>query len=425
MVYHVLLVGFLLTLAFTVLLTPVVRRLALQHGWVDRPDGQRKLHARTVPAVGGIAIAAGVGLGLAYLHGVQDLLPFDFELPPPVLWIGAAAMVVAGFYDDTRGLGFKGKFLVQVFAAYTLLYAGYRVDVTGLLPIGDDPYVLALVSIPITVLWIVGVINAVNLMDGLDGLAAGLVLIAFACLALVFGINGQPGTVMVAVVMCASLVGFLLYNFNPASIFMGDSGSMFLGYMLATYALEGKGHADPGLALLVPAVALGLPILDTTLSIARRAFERKAVFAPDSDHIHHRLVRIWPHRRAVLILYAAAALFGGAAVLMSTLDPLYSLGVLLVVTALAVLGISQLRYLRRSYGSPALQPLGVSTTSHDAAEPASFSYGAASGDGGAQAVNLFASDGYVRISDEAAEEAHLLAAKQQQLKQFKVSGRGA
>ena len=128
----------------------------------------------------------------------------------------------------------------------------------------------------------------------------------------------------------------------------------------------------------------------------------------------------------MLILWSAAALFGGAAVLMSTLDPLYSLGVLLVVTALAVLGISQLRYLRRSYGSPSLQPLGVSTTSQETPESPSYTYGAASGDGGAQAVNLFASDGYVRISDEAAEEAHLLAAKQQQLKQqLKVSGRGA
>ena len=198
MVYQVLLIGFLISLAFTVLLTPVVRRLALSQGWVDRPDGQRKLHARTIPAVGGIAIAAGVGVGLVYLEGVQPLLPFGFELPSPILWVGALAMVVAGFYDDTRGLGFKGKFVVQVFAAYTLLYAGYRVDVTGLLPMTEDPYIHALLSIPITVLWIVGVINAVNLMDGLDGLAAGLVLIAFACLALVFGINGQVGLVMVA-----------------------------------------------------------------------------------------------------------------------------------------------------------------------------------------------------------------------------------
>lgn len=422
MVYQVLLIGFLLTLVFTVLLTPIVRRMALQHGWVDRPDGQRKLHARTIPAVGGIAIAAGVAVGLAYMHGVQDLLPFSFELPPPILWVGALAMVVAGFYDDTRGLGFKGKFVVQVFAAYTLLYAGYRVDVTGLLPVGEDPYVLALISIPITVLWIVGVINAVNLMDGLDGLAAGLVLIAFACLALVFGVNGQPGTVMVAVVMGGALVGFLLYNFNPASIFMGDSGSMFLGYMLATYALEGKGHADPGLALLIPAVALGLPLLDTTLSIVRRASERKAVFAPDSDHIHHRLVRIWSHRRAVLVLYAAAGVFGGAAVLMSTLAPLYSLGVLLAVTILAITGVSQLKYLRRNYGSPTLEPLGVSSTSQEQTEGVPYTYGAASGDGGAQAVNLFASDGFLRLTDEASEEAHLLAAKQQQLK---VSSGGA
>lgn len=413
MVYQVLLIGFLLTLVFTVFLTPVVRRLALQRGWVDRPDGQRKLHARVVPAVGGIAIAAGVAVGLAYMHGVQDLLPFGFELPPPALWIGALAMVVAGFYDDTRGLGFKGKFVVQVFAAYTLLYAGYRVDVSGLLPLGSDPYDHALLSIPLTILWIVGVINAVNLMDGLDGLAAGLVLIAFTCLALVFGMSGQVGLVMVAVIMAGALVGFLLYNFNPASIFMGDSGSMFLGYMLATYALEGQGHTDPGLALLVPAVALGLPLLDTTLSIVRRAIERKAVFAPDSDHIHHRLRRIWSHRKAVLILYMAAALFGGAAVLMSQLDPLYSLAVLLSVTVLAAIGIGQLKYLRRSYGSPMLEPLGTPLGPEPGEAPPVYAHGADVEDGGVQAVNLFASDGFLTLTDEALEEARLLAVKQQ------------
>lgn len=419
MVYQVLLIGFLIAFAFTVLLTPVVRALALRRGWVDRPDGLRKLHARTIPAVGGIAIAAGAAVGLAYLHGVQDLLPFDFVLPPVILWIGALVMVGAGFYDDTRGLGFKGKFAIQVFAAYTLLYAGYRVDVSGLPFVGDDPYVHALLSIPLTVLWIVGVINAINLMDGLDGLAAGLVFIAFACLALVFGINGQAGLVMVALIMCGALAGFLLYNFNPASIFMGDSGSMFLGYMLATYALEGRGHADPAVALLIPAVALGLPLLDTTLSIVRRAVERKAVFAPDSDHIHHRLVRIWSHRQAVLILYGAAGLFGGAAVLMSALPPVRGLGVLILVTAFAVLGVSRLKYLRRSYGMPVLEPLGTSvtsTTKEDAPGEGGYTYGGIAGDGGLQAINLAGTDGFLSLTEEALEEVKVVAAEPQKLR---------
>ena len=418
MVYQVLLIGFLIAFAFTVLLTPVVRSMALRHGWVDRPDGQRKLHARIVPAVGGIAIAAGAAVGFAYMHGVRDLLPFPFELPPPMLWIGALAMVGAGFYDDTRGLGFKGKFAIQVFAAYTLLYAGYRVDVAGLPFVGDDPYTQALLSIPLTVLWIVGVINAVNLMDGLDGLAAGLVLIAFACLALIFGLSGQVGLVMVALVMGGALMGFLLYNFNPASIFMGDSGSLFIGYMLATYALEGRGHADPLLALVVPAVAIGLPLLDTTLSMVRRAFERKALFAPDSDHIHHRLVRIWPHRRAVLVLYGTAVLFGGAAILMSTLAPVYSLLVLLVVATLAVSAVGRMKYLRRSYGSPTLEPLGVTLTAAPEQRPGepSYAYGSLSGDGGLQAINLSASDGFLTLTDEVQEEAKLIAEKQHQLR---------
>lgn len=421
MVYQVLLLGFLIAFAFTVLLTPIVRRMALRSGWVDRPDGLRKLHARTIPAVGGVAIAGGAAVGLAYLHGVRDLVPFDLAMPPAMLLIGAAVMVAAGFYDDTRGLGFKGKFAIQVFAAYTLLYAGYRVDVSGLPFMGEDPYVHALLSIPLTLLWIVGVINAINLMDGLDGLAAGLVLIAFACLAFVFGFNGQPGLVLTALVMGGALAGFLLYNFNPALIFMGDSGSMFLGYMLATYALEGRGHADPAVALLIPAVALGLPLLDTTLSIVRRAMERRAVFAPDSDHIHHRLSRIWSHRQAVLILYGAAALFGGAAVLMSFLSPLRGLGVLALVVSLAAVGIGRLKYLRRSYDGPVIEPLGVAVSNSTPVEgegaleygaPA-HEYSAPSGDGGLQAISLTNADGYLSLTDEAIEEARLLAMERQ------------
>lgn len=414
MVYQVLLLGFLIAFAFTVLLTPIVRRMALRSGWVDRPDGLRKLHARTIPAVGGVAIAGGAAVGLAYLHGVQELLPFDLAMPPATLLLGALVMVAAGFYDDTRGLGFKGKFAIQVFAAYTLLYAGYRVDVSGLPFVGDDPYVQALLSIPLTLLWIVGVINAVNLIDGLDGLAAGLVLIAFACLALIFGLNGQPGLVLTALVMGGALVGFLLYNFNPALIFMGDSGSMFLGYMLATYALEGRGHADPAVALLIPIVALGLPLLDTALSIVRRAVEGRALFAPDSDHIHHRLSRIWSHRQAVLILYGAAVLFGGAAVLMSFLPPLQGLVVLALIVSLAAVGLGRLKYLRRSYDGPVLEPLGVAASDAGAAEgDGAYGYGVSAGDGGLQAINLSNADGYLSLTDEAIEEARLLAMERQ------------
>ena len=387
MEYSVLIAGFLVAFGTTALLTPVVRRLAIDHDWVDRPDGLRKMHANVVPAVGGLAIAAGFAVGLAYLHAVRGLLPFEIVFPPAALWVGALVIVASGLYDDTRGLGFKGKLAVQVLVAYALLHAGYRVDVAGLPLLGEDPYAQALVSIPVTLLWIVGVINAVNLLDGLDGLAAGVSLIAFAALGLIFGLNGELGLVMVALIISGALAGFLLFNFNPASIFMGDSGSLFLGYLLATYTLASTGDVGTWQTLVVPAMVLGLPLVDTTLSIARRFVERKAICAPDRDHIHHRLMRSLSHRDAVLALYAVALAFGVAALAMSLAPPAYGLGVIAFVLALTGFGLNRLKYLRRSYVVPDIHSIGRSDspTGTERAPDEKAGYALTGGDGAAHA----------------------------------------
>jgi UDP-GlcNAc:undecaprenyl-phosphate GlcNAc-1-phosphate transferase len=194
-------------------------------------------------------------------------------------------------------------------------------------------------------LWVVGVINAVNLLDGLDGLAAGVVMIAIASLSLAFGLNGELGLVLIGTVMCGSIAGFLIYNFNPASIFMGDTGSLFLGYVVAAFTLVGKGNVDPVLALVVPVVALGLPVGDTFLSIFRRAAKRRAIFAPDRDHIHHRLADRVNHRRAVLMMYAMAAFFGVTAVALSVATPTLGWLILLATAGCCVAAIGQLGYL--------------------------------------------------------------------------------
>ena len=399
MEYSVLVAGFLVAFGTTALSTPIVRRLAIDYDWVDRPDGQRKLHADVVPAIGGIAIALGFGLGLAYLYAVRELLPFHVVFPTPALWAGALAIVASGFYDDTRGLGFKGKLAIQAVVAYALLHAGYRIDVSGLPFVGDDVYAQALVSIPVTLLWVVGVINAVNLLDGLDGLAAGVALIAFAALGLIFGLHGEIGLVMIALIITGALAGFLLFNFNPASIFMGDSGSLFLGYLLATYSLSGTGHANPMMALVVPAMVLGLPLVDTALSVARRFVERKAICAPDRDHIHHRLTRTLSVRNAVLVLYAVALSFGTAAVALSVLPTAIGIAVIVGVIVLTGLGLNRLKYLRRSYVVPDIHPIGQSganasasnPTSRGVPEKSSVPFVASSGDGGASSSELAAS----------------------------------
>jgi UDP-GlcNAc:undecaprenyl-phosphate/decaprenyl-phosphate GlcNAc-1-phosphate transferase len=344
MIIVIALTSFLIALGVTALCTPIVRMLALRFGWVDAPDGERKLHRAPTPAIGGVAIAAGLAAALAYLVVIDAAAIGIVNLPVPAIWLGAALILVTGFVDDTRGIGFKGKFFVQVVVAYLLLHAGLRLDLSALPFLSGDIYGEALISIPITMLWIVGVINAVNLLDGLDGLAAGVSLIAFSALSLIFAINGQVGLALASLIISGALVGFLFYNFNPASIFMGDSGSLVLGYLLAALSLAGWGHAEPGIALLVPVVVLGLPLLDTFVAIVRRLRAGKAVFAPDRDHIHHRLARRLPQRLAVLTLYGAGAVFALAAILMSMLPPLHAGGVVLLTGVLSVAGVRQLGY---------------------------------------------------------------------------------
>jgi UDP-GlcNAc:undecaprenyl-phosphate/decaprenyl-phosphate GlcNAc-1-phosphate transferase len=304
MIYALLSIGMLVALAITAALMPVVRNFALARGWVDAPDGKRKLHDRPVPAVGGAAMAAGVAGGFLFLMAFEPLLGIDLALPPVGLWAGALLLFCVGFFDDVRGMNFKVKFLFQLAAAYMLLHAGFRIDLSSLPIFAGENYSEALYSIPLTLIWVVGIINAINLIDGLDGLAGGVAVIAFLALATIFGMQGEVALVIFALPIIGAIVGFLIHNFNPASVFMGDSGSLVLGFLIAAYSLQMPVHADPSIALLIPVVALGLPVMDTGLSVIRRILDRKAICAPDHDHIHHRLMKLWSVRKAVIALYA-------------------------------------------------------------------------------------------------------------------------
>ncbi len=229
-------------------------------------------------------------------------------------------MLGTGLWDDKHGLDPKGKFFLQLIAAYLLLHAGAYLQVAELPFVEEGSEIgLALYSIPLSIIWVVGVINAVNLIDGLDGLATGVIGIAFLACAALFGVKGELGLMAVGITMACVLLGFLPYNFNPASIFMGDSGSLFLGYLLAGYTLQGSLHSDPVLALLILPVLLGVPVLDTGMAILRRLVSDRTVFAPDRSHIHHRLVEKGSERTAVMTLYLVGAWFGSAAFLMGIL----------------------------------------------------------------------------------------------------------
>jgi UDP-GlcNAc:undecaprenyl-phosphate GlcNAc-1-phosphate transferase len=311
-------VAFALAMVITALLTPLVRRLALAAGAVDEP-GARRVHARRVPRMGGIAIVLGFFLPLVVLLLLRThagLIFFSVGKTTVGLLLGSLCVVTIGLLDDLRGVGAKNKLLVQIAAAVIAFACGMRIDAVEIPFVGS--FHLGWLSLPATVAWVVGIVNAINLIDGLDGLAAGVAF--FACLTN-FAIASLTGNVFILLVTASlggALVGFLFHNFYPARIFMGDSGSMFLGFMLGAASLLGAAtQKSPTLiAIIVPVLALGLPILDTLLAIARRFLARRSIFSADRGHIHHRLLDIGlTHRRAVLALYLLSITFTALALM--------------------------------------------------------------------------------------------------------------
>ena len=312
-----LLLGFVVSLIAALVLVPVVQRLALRMGWVDAPDGRRKIHTAPIPNVGGIAIlgAALVGVGAMTLAAAElpDAWAAALTLPGKRVLIGALLIALVGLIDDLRDLRFQTKFAAQLAVTALAFTANLRIELfDGLLGTG---LLGTSVSFALTVVWMVGMMNAVNLIDGMDGLAAGVVAIAFAGLAAVHVIGGNVGYLVLVAAMTGALLGFLRYNRAPASVFMGDSGSLLLGYLLGAYALRGPSHGNAVLQLVIPAVVMGLPVLDILVSMVRRAAVGRPLFSPDRDHIHHRLVSRMPTRDAVRTLYWLATFMalGGAA----------------------------------------------------------------------------------------------------------------
>jgi UDP-GlcNAc:undecaprenyl-phosphate/decaprenyl-phosphate GlcNAc-1-phosphate transferase len=310
------LAAFLLAMCLAAVLTPAVRWLAFRVGAVATPGG-RHVHGRATPRLGGIAIALATCAPLCALFivdsGVARIIREESSLAAGLL-IGGVALCSVGVIDDARGVRASYKLAAQVVAAGVAYGSGFRIEAIHVPLLGALP--MGVFALPVTVLWIVGITNAVNLIDGLDGLAAGVVFLAAGTN---FAVAWISTNVFVAVLMAAvmgSLLGFLFYNFNPARIFMGDSGSYFLGFVLATSSLAGASHkASTAVSLLVPIIALGLPIFDTLFSMVRRMLERRPLFSPDRGHIHHRLLDMGiTHRRAVMILYGVSVALTVAAI---------------------------------------------------------------------------------------------------------------
>ena len=309
-----LLLMFLAAFAVSVICTPLAIKLAPKIGAVDVPKDARRMHTKPMPRFGGMAIFLGT-MGV-----IMVFLEKDSQLWGVIL--SGTLMYLVGVVDDLKGISAKVKLLGQI-ACATILYC-FSIRITtmaNLLPWGPGlirfPVV---VSFLVTVVWIVGVTNAVNLIDGLDGLAAGVCCIASLSIAYTAHLHDRMTTCSIMSALAGACVGFLMFNFNPAKIFMGDSGSLFLGYMLASVSLLGDTplKSTTVLATLVPICVLALPLFDTTFAILRRLWTHRPIMEADRGHLHHRIMAIgWGQRRTVLILYCISGVMGVAAILFS------------------------------------------------------------------------------------------------------------
>ena len=327
-------------------LSPYMRRAGFALGAVDRP-GHRKVHATAVSRLGGVAVWGAVVyvVGLAVAMGVLDDAAFaGVRVHWGPLAVGAACLAVVGVIDDLRGLRARTKLVAQCMAAMLVVAAGCVIrEATN--PITGASFELGPFAVPITVLWVIGVTNALNLIDGLDGLAAGVGLIVSGTLCLISLSTGRPDIAVLTGILAGALVGFLYFNFNPATIFLGDSGSLFLGYALAVLSIESAHKGTTVVLVLAPILALGLPIMDTTLTVVRRLLVSASLLQPDRDHIHHRLIALgMPHRRAVLVLYAACLVLNVAAVFTMRAATRDTALVGIAVALATFLGVRKLRY---------------------------------------------------------------------------------
>ncbi len=311
-------VTFLLSFVASLILVRVARDLGNRYGITDQAFG-RKVHTGAIPRLGGAAVA------IAFYLPVYGILFWNNDLTRVwrshayygwALAIFGVATVLLGLYDDIWHMRARHKLVVQLAIAVGTFFAGVQIQAVSLPFIGQlDMGVFAL---PVTVFWILGFMNAVNLIDGIDGLCGGVVFIAAVATFVLARTSDAILVAFFAAALAGSVLGFLRYNFNPASIFLGDSGSYFLGYVLATMAIVGSRKAAVSVAVLAPLMAAGLPILDTLLAITRRAMHGRPIFAPDRGHIHHRLLdRGYSTRRVVMLLYAVQTFLAGAGIIIA------------------------------------------------------------------------------------------------------------
>ncbi len=339
-----------LLIAFTI--TPAVRAFAYIIGAIDVPRDNRRMHKHPIPRIGGLSIFLSfVVASFAFCEVDNNLLS---------VYIGGILIVAVGVFDDVKPINAWLKFAFQIFAACIPIACGVKLEY---IMVAGTPVNFGFWSIPITILWIVGLTNAINLIDGLDGLACGVSAICSLSLFLITMIKGDVQSALLTAILAASCLGFLPFNSNPAKIFMGDTGALFLGYTLAVLSIDGVFKAHTLLSFMVPIAVFALPLFDTINAFTRRILKHQSPFTPDKNHFHHKLIKAgFSHKQSVYILYAICAVFGLAAVTFTGDN--YVRALIILVSGFVVLGIYYA--LIRKYGFNANDGFGIESEKNTA-----------------------------------------------------------
>ena len=339
------LIAFFVSMAISLVLTRISISLAWRIGLVDKPDNLRKNHAKATPQMGGPAIFLAFSLpllGLMIFPERSDfsalLLAPDVRMKVIGLFLGGFLVLVLGMLDDIYTIRPVFKLLGQIAIASLIYFFDYKIGAMSN-PFGS-PLDFGIFAFPITILWFVGCMNVINLLDGLDGLATGVVVLVSVTLFLVSLAFGKLFGELAMACLGGAAFGFLILNFPPAKIFLGDSGSLLLGFLIAATSIIGTSKkAEAAVALLIPVVALGLPIIDTSLSIVRRWYRKVPIYMADNQHIHHSLVSMgFSKKGAVLMLYLMSICLGGAALVLTMARSEVTLLILTIVIIMAIVG---------------------------------------------------------------------------------------
>jgi len=319
-VYCIIFITFVLCLIFT----PIVIKICKKYGIVDIPKDSRRVHSKPMPRIGGVAIVASMIIAFLLYFVITKGIP-SISLSKS-FWgylIGAVIIAAMGLIDDLKGLRARKKFVFQLAAACVVYFFGISISSMKIPFVHSEAVSLAWwLDFPLTLLWVIGITNALNLIDGLDGLAAGITAIASTSLLIIFiSTSASLDAIIISAVLAGAVLGFLPYNFNPAKTFMGDVSSNFLGFTMACASIMGFAKGYTLLAIISPLLILGIPIFDTVFAMVRRFVKGQPLLKPDGAHIHHRLIKMGlSQRQAVLLLYSITTVLCMIAVLLASAD---------------------------------------------------------------------------------------------------------